>query len=111
MSSKKNVIDSIESNPSVEHLMKEFKAFMTDAEALIKATAHHEEAAISSVRTKVMDALAGVKETVAEAEVTLEHKAKEVMDSSDLLVRKNPWSAVGIAAGVGLLVGLLISRR
>jgi ElaB/YqjD/DUF883 family membrane-anchored ribosome-binding protein len=111
MSSKKNIVDNLENQMEASQLMKEFKTFMADAEALIKATAHHEEGPISSVRAKMMDTLADVKETMADAENSFNHKAREVLDSSDLLVRKNPWGAVGIAAGAGLLIGLLISRR
>jgi ElaB/YqjD/DUF883 family membrane-anchored ribosome-binding protein len=36
---------------------------------------------------------------------------KEVAESADEFVKENPWQAVGIAAGVGLLVGILIARK
>ena len=38
-------------------------------------------------------------------------RAREVADATDEYVRENPWQSVGIAAGVGLLVGLLRARR
>ena len=37
--------------------------------------------------------------------------AREAATEIDAQVRRNPWAAVGIAAGVGLLVGLLLSRK
>ena len=36
---------------------------------------------------------------------------EEAVKATETYVRDNPWQAIGIAAGVGLVLGLLISRR
>jgi ElaB/YqjD/DUF883 family membrane-anchored ribosome-binding protein len=41
----------------------------------------------------------------------LSEKGKEAADATDQFVRENPWAALGIAAGIGCVVGLLISRK
>ena len=41
----------------------------------------------------------------------LSTKGKEAADAADQFVRENPWAALGIAAAVGCVVGLLISRK
>jgi ElaB/YqjD/DUF883 family membrane-anchored ribosome-binding protein len=38
-------------------------------------------------------------------------KAKAAGHATDEFVHANPWKAVGVGAGVGLLIGMLISRR
>jgi ElaB/YqjD/DUF883 family membrane-anchored ribosome-binding protein len=38
-------------------------------------------------------------------------KAKAAGHATDEFVHQNPWKSIGISAGVGLLVGLLVSRR
>ena len=38
-------------------------------------------------------------------------KAEALANDANEFVRDNPWQAVGIAAGIGLVLGLLISRR
>lgn len=53
---------------------------------------------------------------VAKAELgRLEHKTRDQLrragDATDQAVRDHPYAAVGLAAGVGLLIGMLISRR
>ena len=48
---------------------------------------------------------------MADAEKTLVEKSKECADIADDYVRENPWSAVGMAAGVGLVLGLLIRGK
>jgi ElaB/YqjD/DUF883 family membrane-anchored ribosome-binding protein len=94
-----------------ESLIGEFKSLMADAEALIKATEDHPGAAISSIRNKALDTLAGAKETLSDVEGKLLDKAKIAADSTDDFVHRNPWEAVGVAAGLGLLIGVFIGRR
>jgi hypothetical protein len=100
---------SSEINP--EHLLGDFKALMADAEALIKATASHEDGAIASIRSKAMDTLSNAKENLSNLEGSLSDKAKVVAESADEFVHRSPWEAVGVAAGLGLLIGLLIRRH
>jgi ElaB/YqjD/DUF883 family membrane-anchored ribosome-binding protein len=100
---------SSEINP--EHLLGDFKALMADAEALIKATASHEDGAIASIRSKAMGTLSNAKENLSNLEGSLSDKAKVVAESADEFVHRSPWEAVGVAAGLGLLIGLLIRRH
>ena len=94
-----------------ESLIAEFKSLMVDAEALIKATEDHPGAAISSLRNKALETLAGAKESISSAEGKLFDKAKSAAEGADDFVHRNPWEAVGVAAGLGLLIGLFIGRR
>jgi ElaB/YqjD/DUF883 family membrane-anchored ribosome-binding protein len=103
---------SQEEKPVVaEQLIGEFKSLMADAEALIKATEDHPGEAISSIRNKALETLAGAKESLTLAEGKLLDKAKLAAEGADDFVHRNPWEAVGVAAGLGLLIGLFIGRR
>ena len=96
---------------SSEQLIGDFKALVADAEALIKATASHEDGAIASVRSKASETLANAKENLSMLEGPLVDKAKVMAQGADDFVHRNPWEAVGVAAGLGLLIGLLIRRH
>lgn len=96
---------------SSEQLIGDFKALMADAEALIKATASHEDGAIASVRSKASETLANAKENLSMLEGPLVDKAKVMAQGADDFVHRNPWEAVGVAAALGLLIGLLIRRH
>lgn len=96
---------------SSENLMGDFKALMADMEALIMATAHHEEGYISSIHSKALETLANAKENLSSLEGGLSEKAKVVAEGTDQFVHRNPWEAVGVAAGLGLLIGLFIGRH
>lgn len=94
-----------------EKLIQDFKIVVADAEALLKATAGQGGDALESVRRKVEESLAEAKGKMSDIEDEVIVKAKEAAAATDEYVHANPWNAVGIAAGVGLLVGLLIGRR
>lgn len=94
-----------------EQLIVEFKSLMADAEALIKATEDHPGETISSIRNKALETLAGAKESLSGVEGKLLDKAKDAAVGADDFVHRNPWEAVGVAAGLGLLIGLFIGRR
>jgi ElaB/YqjD/DUF883 family membrane-anchored ribosome-binding protein len=42
---------------------------------------------------------------------TVQEGAKAAVDTTDAYVRTNPWTAVGIAAAVGAVIGFLAHRR
>lgn len=96
---------------SADQLIGEFKNLMADAEALIKATEDHPSETISSIRNKALDTIAGAKASLSSLEGPLTDKAKEVALGADDFVHRNPWEAIGVAAGLGLLIGLFIRRR
>ncbi|MBU3561395.1 DUF883 family protein [Polynucleobacter hallstattensis] len=94
-----------------EDLISDFKALMSDAEDLIKATARHEDGPLGTIRSKALDTLNNAKDRLSSVEGTLTDKAKVVAEGADEFVHRNPWEAVGVAAGLGLLIGLLIRRH
>ena len=104
-------IEHPEASIDSEQLVGDFKALMADAEALIKATAGQEDGVIGSIRSKALETLSSAKENFSNAQGSLTDKAKVVAESADEFVHRNPWEAVGVAAGLGLLIGLFIRRR
>jgi ElaB/YqjD/DUF883 family membrane-anchored ribosome-binding protein len=74
---------------TTEKLTAELRAVVREAEALMRATA------------------AASGEQLHEVSESTRQAASEI----DEQVRKNPWAAVGIAVGVGLLLGLLLTRK
>ncbi len=96
---------------SKEQLIADFKLVIADAEALIKATTDQDDVALANLRSQAESSLANAKGKLAEAQGDLIEKGKAAAKSADEYVHENPWKAIGVAAGVGLLVGLLIGKR
>jgi ElaB/YqjD/DUF883 family membrane-anchored ribosome-binding protein len=95
---------------STEKLMGDLKALIGDAEELLRATASQAGEKVAAARQKIEQSLIEGKKALADAEQIVIERSKEYADVADDYVRENPWSAVGIAAGVGLILGLLMRR-
>jgi ElaB/YqjD/DUF883 family membrane-anchored ribosome-binding protein len=106
-----NNANSTAADVTKEQLVRDFKVLVADAEALLKATAGQSGEALAAMRAKVGESLAVAKVKMTEAEQAALVKAKAAAEATDHYVHENPWQAVGIAAGVGLVIGLLIGRR
>lgn len=96
---------------SKEKLVADFRVVIADAEELLRATAGQAGDKVAEIRSRAQEHLSRAKVKLAEAEEILVGKAKQVGHAADDYVHENPWSAVGIAAGAGFLIGLLIGRR
>jgi ElaB/YqjD/DUF883 family membrane-anchored ribosome-binding protein len=94
-----------------DRLISDLKTLVNDAEELLRATASQAGEKIAVARQKIEQSLIEGKKAVADAEVTLVRKSKECAEIADDYVRENPWSAIGIAAGVGVALGLLIRNK
>ena len=85
--------------------------FLDSVEDLTKALKDIESPDIARVRAKVKVALVAAKSAVSDTAAQLRTQAQEVGKQTDTFVRDNPWQVIGIAAVVGLAVGILASRR
>lgn len=94
-----------------EQLISDFKVVVADAEALLKATAGHGGEAVAAARARAEESLAAAKARMSEAQAELVARTKAAAKATDEYVHTHPWQAIGAAAGVGLVVGLLIGRR
>lgn len=100
----------MDSETSKERLVSDLKTLVGDAEELLKATTNQAGEKVTLARQKIEQSLIEGKKALADAEKALVKKSKEYADVADDYVRENPWSAVGIAAGAGLVLGLLLRR-
>ena len=96
---------------SQEQLVSDIKSVISEAEEMLGATADQAGEKIANLRARIQERLRDAKVRLADAEEVLVAKTKAAARATDDYVHESPWTAVGIAAGVGLLVGLLIGRR
>ena len=96
---------------TTEKLMDDLRTVVADAEELLKATASQTGERIAAARAKAEESLKAAKVGLAEAQAVVVAKTKEAALATDEYVRANPWESVGVAAAVGLVIGMLIARR
>jgi len=91
-------------------LKQDLQAVMVDAEELLKATAAQTGERIEKARVRAEDSLRAARLRLAETSAAAGERASVAARDVDDQVHKHPWASVGIAAGIGLLLGLLIGR-
>jgi len=94
-----------------DRLVTDFEEVMKSAEALLTATANQSGEAIVAAREKAATTLHRARERLAEVEEVVTERTREAVQSGEHQIKAHPWTAVGVSAGVGLLLGLLIARR
>lgn len=94
---------------SKDQVVSDFKALLAEGEALLKSAAGTGDHAMAEFRDKFQDQLYAAKKRFAELEKATVREAKRAAKATDGYVHENPWTAVAVAGGVGLLVGLVVS--
>ena len=102
-------------NSSVRKVKKMANAsindFLDNVDDLTKAIKDVEAPEIARVRAKVKMALAAAKSALSDGAAQVKGQARQVSRTTDTYVRDNPWQVVGIAAVVGIALGILMTRR
>jgi ElaB/YqjD/DUF883 family membrane-anchored ribosome-binding protein len=94
-----------------ERLVDEFVSMLTEAEDLLKRAGAETGERARDLRAQVEGKLLGAKLRLQELEGEAVDRAREAARFTDDYVHDNPWRVIGIAAAVGFLVGLVVSRR
>jgi ElaB/YqjD/DUF883 family membrane-anchored ribosome-binding protein len=89
----------------------EIKNLIADVEDLMARIADLKDADVARVRGKVQRAVEATKQSLADGADTIRQHAQNVASTADDYVRDSPWQAIGIAALVGAVVGILATRR
>jgi ElaB/YqjD/DUF883 family membrane-anchored ribosome-binding protein len=90
-----------------ERLTGDLKALMRDAEELMKATAGQAGEKLTEMRSRLAAAIESAKTTCHR----MEEKTIAAAKVTDRTIRDHPYESIGIAFGVGLLVGVLVGRK
>jgi len=96
---------------SRERLIKDFRKVISDAEELLKATANVTNDKVGTLRARAEENLREARRKLEALENDLIVQTKSAAKAADQLVHENPWQAVAVAAGVGLMFGLLSARH
>jgi ElaB/YqjD/DUF883 family membrane-anchored ribosome-binding protein len=94
-----------------DKLMKDLHTVVVDAEELLKATAGQTGERIEKIRARAEGSVRGARERLQAAGQDVHAAADAAASDLHGRVQENPWAAVGIAAGVGLIAGLILGRK
>jgi ElaB/YqjD/DUF883 family membrane-anchored ribosome-binding protein len=94
-----------------EKLIDDLRTVAQDVEELLKATANQTGEKITAARARAEESLRSAQMRLADAGDEMSARARVAIRVTDEYVHDNPWQALGIAAGVGFLLGYLVGRR
>ena len=94
-----------------EKLVSDLKVVVADAEEILRATAGAAGDKVGELRERISVRLRDAKERVLDLEAAVVDKTKAAARATDDFVHEQPWKAVGVAAALGLALGVLIGRR
>jgi len=89
----------------------EINSFIENVQDLTDALRDVETPEIARVKAKVKIALAAAKSALSDSAAQVRSQPRQASKHTDVYVRDNPWQVVGIAALIGIVVGILASRR
>ena len=91
--------------------MSDIQSVLADAEDLLKQAANTTGERASELSDKGLALLKQAKERASDVQVAAVEKSKQAARATDGYVHDHPWQAVGIAAGIGVVTGLLLNRK
>jgi ElaB/YqjD/DUF883 family membrane-anchored ribosome-binding protein len=94
-----------------EKLAADLKLVIADAEELLQITSAQTGDKVAELRVRMADNLRAARLKLADVDAAVRDKAREAARATDDYVHENPWRSIGVAAGAGLVIGLLIGRR
>nr|WP_324257965.1 DUF883 family protein [Cellvibrio fontiphilus] len=92
-------------------IAQEFQHFVADIEDLINATTGLTGEDLLRAKTKLNQRINAAKESVTELGDTVANRARKTAETTNSYVHEKPWSAIGVSAAVGVLLGYLLARR
>ncbi|MEO8304816.1 MAG: DUF883 family protein [Betaproteobacteria bacterium] len=96
---------------SRDKLVDDFAAVLSEAEEMLKRAANETGDKARDLRSQVETKLLRAKLSLQEIEGRAIDKAKVAARATDDYVHDNPWQAIGVAAAVGIVFGLMMNRR
>jgi ElaB/YqjD/DUF883 family membrane-anchored ribosome-binding protein len=96
---------------SRDALVKDFTEVLTEADSLLKQATKESGEKASDLGAQVESKLRAAKLKLQDMQDDAMDRAKATARATDEYVRDNPWQALGVAAALGVLIGLLIGRR
>ena len=95
---------------SQDALVQEFQALVRETEKLLHHSASLAGDQADALRDDIRNSLDRAREMLRHAEASVREQGKIAVDATEDYVHNHPWQSLGVAAAIGVLFGLLISR-
>ncbi len=94
-----------------ENLRVELQSLADTLEEVLNASGEKSKAELETLREKARRALQDSRSRLHDTGDAIARQTREAASRADNYVRDNPWTGIGIGAAVGVVLGVLLSRR
>ncbi|MEN5017029.1 YqjD family protein [Erwinia sp. Eh17-17] len=94
-----------------EHLRAELKNLADTLEEVLTTSGEKSKSELDKLRSKAQSALKDTRARLGDSGDRIAQTTREAAERTDVYVRDNPWTSVGIGAAVGVVLGVLLTRR
>ncbi|GAB5100563.1 DUF883 family protein [Caballeronia sp. LP006] len=93
-----------------QKIIEDIKVLLNDSEELLRLSASLPGEGVDALRTRLRDHVDSARSALEDAQASAQTRYKTSVECTEKYVRENPWQSLGIAAGAGFLIGLLVVR-
>lgn len=94
-----------------DELLNEINEILANAEALFDDSSKSNEAELKKLKDSLTSRFDKAKQQFTHLQQEALESGKKIAKQTDNLVQENPYKAIGVAGVIGLLLGVLISRK
>ncbi|MGC1459413.1 MAG: DUF883 family protein [Steroidobacteraceae bacterium] len=96
-------------SPGTEALAAELRRIVEQAEQLMSA-AGADSATLGALKDRVNETIGSARDKLADLEQDARQRGRRAAVATESWIKSNPWAALAIGAGIGLIVGALVMR-
>jgi ElaB/YqjD/DUF883 family membrane-anchored ribosome-binding protein len=93
-----------------QKIIEDIKVLLNDSEELVRLSASLPAEGVDALRARLREHVDTARNVLDAAQVGAQDRYRSGIDNTVQFTRDNPWQALGIAAGIGFFVGILVSR-
>ncbi|ADP10226.1 MULTISPECIES: DUF883 family protein [Erwinia] len=94
-----------------ENLRAELKSLADTLEEVLSSSSEKSRSELDKLRSKAQSALKDTRARLGDSGDLIAQTTREAAGRADVYVRDNPWTSVGVGAAVGVVLGVLLTRR
>ena len=108
-------MDKVDSSAQVssarDRLAEDMRMLIRDSEELLRAAQRQGGEQFVAARERLETSLKQARQQLDDAQSALTDRARDTMRQTNHYIHEHPWTAVSVAAGTGMLMGILLARR
>jgi ElaB/YqjD/DUF883 family membrane-anchored ribosome-binding protein len=93
-----------------QKIVQDLSVLLTDSEEMLRLAAVVPGEGLEALRERLRTHVDAVQNALADAQTSAQRRYRSATVQTERYVRQNPWQSLGIAAGIGFMLGMLASR-